>query len=95
MHIENNTNAILFDLDGTLTDPKLGITSCIQYAMKKLAYPVPHVDELLWCIGPSLKVSFARLLDSSDDTLKSGVELSSSSSVSSSSPGSMSRSSDA
>ena len=25
---------ILFDLDGTLTDPKEGITKCVQYALK-------------------------------------------------------------
>ena len=25
---------ILFDLDGTLTDPKIGITTCVQYALK-------------------------------------------------------------
>ena len=25
---------ILFDLDGTLTDPKVGITTCVQYALK-------------------------------------------------------------
>ena len=26
---------ILFDLDGTLTDPKVGITTCVQYALKE------------------------------------------------------------
>lgn len=26
--------SILFDLDGTLTDPKEGITKCVQYALK-------------------------------------------------------------
>ena len=25
---------LLFDLDGTLTDPKVGITTCVQYALK-------------------------------------------------------------
>ena len=28
---------LLFDLDGTLTDSKLGITRCVQYALKSLA----------------------------------------------------------
>ena len=27
---------LLFDLDGTLTDPKLGITTCVQYALHSL-----------------------------------------------------------
>jgi len=58
MKIEN----ILFDLDGTLTDPKVGITRSIQYAMKILARPVPSADDLLWCIGPPLLESFRKLL---------------------------------
>ncbi|MEP0872566.1 HAD family hydrolase [Trichocoleus desertorum AS-A10] len=61
--------AILFDLDGTLTDPKLGITCSIQYALSELGYPSPAVDDLLWCIGPPLQQSFATLLDTSDKVL--------------------------
>jgi len=53
---------ILFDLDGTLTDPKPGITRCIQYSLGKLDKPVPPVEELLWCIGPPLLDSFKKLL---------------------------------
>ena len=49
---------IFFDLDGTLTDPKEGITGCIQYAMEKLGEPAPTKDDLTWCIGPSLIHSF-------------------------------------
>jgi phosphoglycolate phosphatase-like HAD superfamily hydrolase len=44
-------DAIYFDLDGTLTDPKPGITGSIQYALQKLDRPVPTQDELTWCIG--------------------------------------------
>ena len=56
------TTSIFFDLDGTLTDPRTGITKCIQYAMKKLDRDVPSQDELLWCIGPSLLKSFETLV---------------------------------
>lgn len=55
---------IFFDLDGTLTNPKLGITRCIQSALQQLDAPVPHMDELTWCIGPPLHHSFSELLDS-------------------------------
>jgi phosphoglycolate phosphatase len=56
-------DAIFFDLDGTLTDPKLGITRSIQYALQKLDHPtMPTEDELTWCIGPPLRASFVRLL---------------------------------
>jgi phosphoglycolate phosphatase len=55
-------NTIFFDLDGTLTDPKPGITGSIQYALQKLDLPVPTQDELTWCIGPPLRASFVTLL---------------------------------
>jgi len=55
-------DAIYFDLDGTLTDPKPGITGSIQYALEKLERPVPSQDELAWCIGPPLRASFVTLL---------------------------------
>ena len=56
-------DAIYFDLDGTLTDPKPGITRSIQYALQKLDHPtIPTEDELTWCIGPPLRASFVRLL---------------------------------
>jgi phosphoglycolate phosphatase len=52
---------IYFDLDGTLTDPKPGITGSIQYALKKLGKSVPSQDELTWCIGPPLHASLKAL----------------------------------
>ena len=54
--------AIFFDLDGTLTDPKEGITGCVQYALEQMGAPVPSKDELTWCIGPPLLGSFAKLV---------------------------------
>ncbi len=54
--------AICFDLDGTLTDPKLGITRSIRYAMEKLDRVAPDEDALNWCIGPPLAGSFEKLL---------------------------------
>lgn len=60
-------DAIFFDLDGTLTDPKPGITRSIQYALQKLDRPtIPTEDELTWCIGPPLRASFVRLLGAED-----------------------------
>jgi phosphoglycolate phosphatase len=60
---------VLFDLDGTLTDPFLGITRSIDHAMARLGRPAPAAEELRWCIGPPLKTSFAVLLESEDPTL--------------------------
>ncbi|MEH2532290.1 phosphoglycolate phosphatase [Bradyrhizobium sp. AZCC 1588] len=56
-------DTIYFDLDGTLTDPKPGITRSIQYALQRLDHPtIPTEDELTWCIGPPLRSSFVKLL---------------------------------
>lgn len=49
---------ILFDLDGTLTDPKLGITSSVQYALGALGIEEPSLDKLEPFIGPPLADSF-------------------------------------
>lgn len=60
-------DTIFFDLDGTLTDPKPGITGSIQYALQKLGRPVPSQDELTWCIGPPLRDSLVVLLGGEAD----------------------------
>lgn len=51
---------VLFDLDGTLTDPKEGITGCVRYALPFLGIEPPESDELLDFIGPPLVDSFMR-----------------------------------
>ncbi|MDE7212642.1 MAG: HAD family hydrolase [Lachnospiraceae bacterium] len=49
---------LLFDLDGTLTDPKEGITRCFQYALESFGIHAPDADKLTWVIGPPLVDSF-------------------------------------
>lgn len=61
-------DAILFDLDGTLSDPYEGITSSILHALDRLGAPAP-VERLDWCIGPPLQQSLATLLGSDDPAL--------------------------
>lgn len=61
--------ALLFDLDGTLTDPFVGISRCIAFAMARLDRPCPPVEELRWCIGPPLRSIFAKLLETQDAAL--------------------------
>ena len=67
-------NTVYFDLDGTLTDPKPGITRSIQYALRKLDHPVPSEDELTWCIGPPLRASLKKLLGT-DELAEAGLLL--------------------
>ncbi len=52
---------LLFDLDGTLTDPAEGITNSVKYALQKLGYPVPDMPTLLRFIGPPLYESFQKI----------------------------------
>lgn len=51
-------NIILFDLDGTLTDPKVGITTCCQYGLRAVGVDVPDLKELEQFIGPPLLPAF-------------------------------------
>jgi phosphoglycolate phosphatase len=57
---------LLFDLDGTLTDPREGITRCIAHALQKLGHDAPPLDDLLFAIGPPLRGSFAKLMATED-----------------------------
>jgi len=56
-------NAVFFDLDGTLTDPREGITRSIAHALQRMGREPPPLDDLCFAIGPPLRASLARLLD--------------------------------
>jgi phosphoglycolate phosphatase len=58
---------ILLDLDGTLTDPGIGITSCISHALQQLGTQVPTAAVLQKWIGPPLRKCFESLLGTSDE----------------------------
>lgn len=64
-----NCSILFFDLDGTLTDPREGITRCLQYGLQCLGRPFPPQEELIQYIGPSLRWTFPRLLGSDDEKL--------------------------
>ncbi len=58
---------ILFDLDGTLTDPMLGITKSVRYALRSFGIEPPSLESLTPFIGPPLKGSFQAFYGFSDD----------------------------
>ena len=66
---------ILFDLDGTLTDPYLGITNSIMYALDKLGRDIPPREELLSFIGPPLYDECRRKFGMDDAEAKEAVRL--------------------
>lgn len=51
---------ILFDLDGTLTDPAIGITNSVMHALKKYSIEINDRSELYPFIGPPLTESFEK-----------------------------------
>lgn len=51
-------HTILFDLDGTLTDPGVGITSSVAYALAHYGITVSDRSELYRFIGPPLQDAF-------------------------------------
>ena len=57
---------LMFDLDGTLTDPRQGIVGCIRFALEQLGSPCPSDDVLAAFIGPPLRATFATLLETTD-----------------------------
>lgn len=69
-----NYDVILFDLDGTLTDPKDGILNSILYALKWLGIMEDDLNRLLKFIGPPLKDSFMEYYGLEEDTAVHAIE---------------------
>ena len=65
---------ILFDLDGTLTEPKEGITKSVAYALKYYGIHVEDLDTLCPFIGPPLKESFMKFYGFDDAKAEEAVE---------------------
>ena len=66
---------ILFDLDGTLTDPKEGITKCVRHALKSFGIVEEDLDKLEPFIGPPLKDSFREFYRLTDEEADRAVEI--------------------
>ena len=65
---------LLFDLDGTLTDPKVGICTCVQYALSSFGIEEPDLDKLEPFIGPPLKDSFQKYYNMDDAQAEAAIE---------------------
>lgn len=66
-------NYVLFDLDGTLTDPKEGITKSVQYALRHYGIEVEDLDSLCPFIGPPLTDSYIKFYNFSPEQAREGV----------------------
>ncbi len=65
---------LLFDLDGTLTDPKEGITKCAQHGLKACGITVDNLDDLERFIGPPLIDSFTEFYGLSEEKAQFAVK---------------------
>lgn len=66
--------AILFDLDGTLTESGEGITKCVQYALEKFGIEEPDLKKLEVFVGPPLKEQFMKYAGLGDEDAEKAVE---------------------
>lgn len=66
-------NTVLFDLDGTLTDPGRGITNSVAYSLKKFGIEVEDKKELYKFIGPPLYESFMKYYGFSEEKAETAV----------------------
>lgn len=60
---------VIFDLDGTLTDSKLGITRSVQHALSHFGIAVENLDDLTHFIGPPLRDSFTETFGFDDEQI--------------------------
>ncbi|MBQ8519550.1 MAG: HAD family hydrolase [Agathobacter sp.] len=65
---------VLFDLDGTLTNPEIGITNCVMYALEKFNIKVEDRKELHPFIGPPLTYSFQTYYGLSEEESERAVK---------------------
>lgn len=68
-----NYQILLFDLDGTLSDSKIGITKSVQYALEKLGIIEADLDKLEPFIGPPLRETFARHYRFDEETVAKAI----------------------
>jgi phosphoglycolate phosphatase len=65
---------LVFDLDGTLTDNYAGIAASIRHALARLGAAEPSDADLRGCVGPPLRATFARLLQTVErDTVERAI----------------------
>ncbi len=65
---------LFFDLDGTLTDPALGITNSFKYALNFFGIEIPSYETLCSFIGPPLIETFKTQFNFTEEKASEGVK---------------------
>lgn len=64
-----NVSTLIFDLDGTISDPSQGIYRCFNYSLEEHDLPLVSFEQIAALIGPPLDQSFAWLYPDADQSL--------------------------
>lgn len=65
---------VLFDLDGTLTDSKEGLTKSVQYGLKKFGITVENLNSLKKFIGPPINDSLMKYYNFDEEQALKGMK---------------------
>ncbi|MED1862676.1 HAD family hydrolase [Fictibacillus nanhaiensis] len=68
-----NYEYVLFDLDGTLSDPKKGITKSVQFALRRMGITEENLDDLESFIGPPLQQSFSEFYSFDETQIETAI----------------------
>ena len=68
-----NKSILLFDLDGTIADTRVGVTRAVQYSLRHFGIDVPEPDKLVCFIGPPLRGSYKKHYGFNDEQAELAV----------------------
>lgn len=74
MHCDLKYDAVIFDLDGTLTKSAPGITNSVKYALEELGLPPLTETQLRAFVGPPLMESFMNIAGLNEEKAKLAVD---------------------
>jgi phosphoglycolate phosphatase len=68
-----NVSTLIFDLDGTISDPSLGIGRCLNYALQAHGFPEVSVEQVATAIGLQLDEALCKFCPDADQATRSSL----------------------
>jgi phosphoglycolate phosphatase len=68
-----NVSVLIFDLDGTISDPSLGIERCLNYALQVHGFPEVSMEQVTAAIGPQLDETLCKFCPDADQATLSNL----------------------
>lgn len=73
MHSKGRFQYLIFDLDGTISNPREGIFNAYRYAFGKMDLPIPDDDKLKQYVGPPLRKVFGAYLNNNEAAIQAAI----------------------